>query len=48
MKAVHRVMMPKQVVIEAKKMRGPMKRMSMVEGSWKTMLLTLKTKIATE
>jgi hypothetical protein len=47
-KAVERVMMPKQVVIVAKKRRCPMKRRRIVEGNWKIMLLTVKIKMDTK
>jgi hypothetical protein len=48
MKAVQRVMRPKQVVIVAKKRRGPMKRRRIVEGSWKMMLLRVNIQMETE
>ena len=41
-------MTPKQVVMVAKNRRGPTKRRAIVDGSWKTMLLTVKMKMETE
>ena len=41
-------MMPKQVVIVAKKRRCPMKRRRIVEGNWKITLLTVKIKMDTK
>jgi len=40
--------MPKQVVMLAKKRRGPMKRKRIVDGSWKVMLATVNMNIETE
>ena len=47
MKAVDSVMMPKSVVMVAKKIRGPTMRRQMVAGSWKHIEDTVNMKIAT-
>ena len=47
MNAVDRVMMPKRVVMVAKKMRGPTTRRQIVAGSWKQIDETVKMKMAT-
>lgn len=48
MKAVHKVMRPKQKVIRERKILGPTNRTQIVAGSWKTMLLTVKMNMLTE
>lgn len=46
--AVHKVIKPKAVVVQAKKMGGPIKRIIRVAGSCAQMDATVKMKIATE
>lgn len=46
--AVHRVINPKQKVIQANQVRGPNHRTATVQGSWKTTVATVKMKIDTE
>lgn len=48
MKAVQRVIRPKQTVVQLKKAGGPTRRIMMVAGSWAQMDATVKMKMATE